>query len=248
MELNSTWADFQTNLKEIKGDMAGFRGVHAVRKIPLYEVHCHPFYKDYAHLTYNNHTRINIDTWRYAMNHSPHGYYDRAEYYYKDGYQLNDVFTSASMMKCNHHYFHYNYLAKRDIRDFDLIVELGGGCGDMAKFIRNMGYKNKYVIIDLPEVSSIQKYNLHGYNIDLTNEPVDNDLDNVLFISTWGISECPVEWRNEVLNRLKPTNWLIAYQRKFEGIDNEAYFKDFDGARFNFPVLSWDGGSEYILK
>jgi hypothetical protein len=55
MELNSTWADFQTNLKEIKGDMAGFRGVHAVRKIPLYEVHCHPFYKDYAHLTYNNH-------------------------------------------------------------------------------------------------------------------------------------------------------------------------------------------------
>lgn len=248
MELNKTWVNFQKNLKAIKGNIAGFRGSASVRNIPLYEVWCHPFYKDYAHSIYNSHTRINIDDWKLAMTHSPHGYYLQSEYYYHDSYQLNDILTSASMMKCNHHYFHYNYLANNDIRDFDHIVELGGGCGDMAKFIRNMGYKNKYTIIDLPEVLSIQKYNLTGLDIELTSEPISSSSKKILFVSTWGISECPIEWRNKVLNKLNPTNWLIAYQRQFEGIDNVEYFSEFEGERMDFPVLNWDGGSEYILK
>jgi hypothetical protein len=247
MELNNTWTDFQRNLKSVKGSMSGFRGNHTVRKIPLYEVHAHPFYKDYAHTIYNKHGRLNIDEWRLAMAHSPHGYHNSSEVYFLDGYQLNDIFTSASQMKCNHHYFHYNYLAKQDIRDFDQIVELGGGCGDMAKFIRHMGYKNQYTIIDLPSVIEIQKYNLHGFDIKFSTAPVKSEGKKVLFISTWGISECPLKWRDQVLDNLQPTNLLIAYQRNFEGIDNEAYFKNFSGIRHQFPILNWDGGSEYIL-
>lgn len=245
MELNNIWSGFQRNLKSV--NMASFRGDHTVRKIPLYEVHDHPFYKDYAHQIYNRHSRLNINEWKLAMAHSSHGYANQSEIYFRDGYQLNDIFTSASQMKCNHHYFHYNYLAKQDIRDFDQIVELGGGCGDMAKFIRQMGYKNKYTIIDLPAVLEIQKYNLNGFNITFSSAPVKSEGKKVLFISTWGISECPIKWRDQVLDNLQPTNLLIAYQRNFEGIDNEAYFKNFNGVRYQFPILNWDGGSEYIL-
>ncbi len=48
MEVNNTWAGFRKQLIQTQGNMAGFRGNHAVRKIPLYEVHAHPFYIDYA--------------------------------------------------------------------------------------------------------------------------------------------------------------------------------------------------------
>lgn len=248
MKVNNTWTRFRKQLNQTSGNMAGFRGNDAVRKIPLYEVHAHPFYIDYAHRMYENQTRITAPEWKLAMSHSVHGYVGMHKYYFLDSFKLNDIITSASQMKCNHHYFHYNFLAKQDIRDFDHIVELGGGCGDMAKFIRYMGYKNKYTIIDLPEVLPIQEYNLNGLDINLTTEPVKGGTGKVLFISTWGMSECPIEWRDKVISTVKPTNWLIAYQREFEGIDNEDYFSGLEGKRWDFPTLSWDGGSQYILK
>ena len=111
-----------------------------------------------------------------------------------------------------------------------------------------MGYQNKYTIIDLPEVLPIQEFNLTGLNINLTSEPVKGGNGKTLFISTWGMSECPIEWRDKVISTVNPTNWLIAYQREFEGIDNKEYYKSYVGKRWEFPSLSWDGGSEYILK
>ena len=248
MEISNTWDRFKNHLEEIKGNLAGFRGYNIVRDIPLYEVHHHPFYIDYAYKIYNSHTRIDIKNWKLSMTHSPHGYYLMEKSYHFDSFKLNDILTSASMMKCNHHYFKYQSLAKQEFKNFDHIVELGGGCGDMAKFIRNMGYKQKYTIIDLPEVLPILEFNLYGYNIDLTTKPVASNDKSILFISTWGISECPIKWRDEVLNTLNPTNWLIAYQREFENIDNAKYFQQLEGIREDFPVLNWDGGSEYILK
>ena len=64
MELNNTWSGFQRNLKSV--DMVSFRGDHTVRKIPLYEVHDHPFYKDskfnyinkFNTIEYSNHYRL----------------------------------------------------------------------------------------------------------------------------------------------------------------------------------------------
>mgnify|MGYP003683904837 FL=1 len=113
METNNTWNNFRSQLKGIKGNLKSFRGSYPVRKIPLYEVHHHPFYVDYAYKIYNKHTRANVKEWKLSMVHSPRGYHGHAEYYYKDSFQLNDIITSASMMKCNHHYFKYNYLAQQ---------------------------------------------------------------------------------------------------------------------------------------
>jgi hypothetical protein len=31
-------------------------------------------------------------------------------------------------------------------------------------------------------------------------------------------------------------------------VDNEKYFKDFEGVREKIPWIHWDGGSKYILK
>lgn len=250
MEQLNTWNGFKVRLKNLtnKGLLPQFKGIDIIRQIPLFEVHSHPFYIDYAHECYTKMGRINIHKWKFAMAHSSRGYLNHSDYYAKDSYKLNDFIVSAATMKSNHHYYHYNYLANQDILEMDHIVELGGGCGDMAMFIRNLGYQGKYTIIDLPEVLPIQNYALDGYNIELTSQAVKSNSNKILFISTWGISECPISWRNEVLDTLQPTNWLIAYQSRFEDIDNEEYFNGLSGVRYDFPAISWDGGSKYILK
>ena len=147
-------------------------------------------------------------------------------------------------------FYKYNFLTGKNILDYKHIVELGGGVGDFAKFVINLGYKGSYTIIDLPELFKVQKFNLNGYDVNYTSKPVINNFDSedVLFISTWALSECPLGWRKEILDALKPKNWLITYQRNFEGVNNEVYFKNWAGKRLDIPYLWWDGGSEYILK
>jgi len=218
-----------------------------VRKIPLYEVHHYDGYLEFAKEIYKIQNSSFFHSWKYAMTMDKVGYCDCPMYFFNESVRFYDINTSTSNLKCNHHYYTYNLNTKKDILDFDRIVELGGGLGDMAKFIRNMGFRGEYIIIDLPEVIELQKQNLNGYDIQFTTESVDY-LENTLFVSTWALSECPLDWRNEVINKLNPENYLITYQGSFDGISNRDYFKSWDGIEIGIPWLPWDGGSYYLLK
>jgi len=241
------WNDFIRQISEDSNGVSSFRGMGIVRGIPLYEVNPYNGYLDYAKKIYEFQSDEFMNTWKFAMTNDPRGYLGYPTHFIEDSVRVYDINSSTTNIKCNHHYYTYNLNTKKDILDFDRIVELGGGCGDMAKFIRNMGFRGEYIIIDLPEILKIQDYNLHGYDVELTTSTIPYK-DSTLFISTWALSECPMDWRHKVISELNPQNYLITYQQNFEGISNEEYFKDWNGIRIDIPWIPWDGGSKYLLK
>jgi len=250
LHLHSEWEQAVNYLKSQYNffkNLSSFRGWDSVVRIPLYEVHCYKGYLDYAREIYNSLKGDTLETWKFSMYHSPQGYLSDIFRFNDHKISLFDIITNPYNIKSNHHYFKYQSLTGKNILKFDYIVELGGGCGDFAKFILNMGYKNEYTIIDIPEIIPFQKYNLSGYNVNFTSSPV-NYKPNTLFISTWGISECPLSWRKEILDKLSPESYLITYQSFFEDMSNETYFQNFKGIRENIPWVPWDGGSKYLLN
>ena len=250
LHLHSEWDQAASYIKsqyQLNKDLNSFRGWDSISRIPLYEVHLYEEYLDYAKEIYNSLEDGILDIWKLAMTHSPQGYFSDTFTFDKHSINLFDIITNPYNIKNNHHYFKYQSLTGKNILEFDHIVELGGGCGDFAKFIFNMGYKNEYTIIDIHEIHPIQKFNLSGHKVNFTTSPIDYK-PNTLFISTWGLSECPFSWRNEILNRLAPESYLITYQSFFEDISNETYFQDFEGIREDIPWIHWDGGSKYLLN
>lgn len=156
-----------------------------------------------------------------------------------------------------HHCYHIkNFEEKNEtsVNNFDFVFEFGGGYGSMCRLFNNLNYNGKYLIFDLPAFSAIQKYYLKSLNLNVIDEedffnPLSkgvlcisdieklkvilnkiNTLDDInsLFIATWSISETPLELRNDVIPLVeKFDSFLIAYQSKFQTIDNIKYFNDF---------------------
>lgn len=153
-----------------------------------------------------------------------------------------------------HHLFHicqYEEITKRDINEYDFIVEFGGGYGNLSKIIRMNGFKGRYIIFDFRHFNLLQYYYLNtlGFKASFENNDdtyLESDiekfkeflknlpLDNSLLIATWSFSETPIEFRKTLENYFKSfNNYLIAYQHKFNEVNNVEYFDDFFKARNN---------------
>ena len=146
-----------------------------------------------------------------------------------------------------HHIFHLIKLInlnKKNLNEYDLIIEFGGGYGSFCRLSKLYNYKNDYLIFDFNEVNIMQFYYLkHFYKdieinkkskISLISEIKDlNTLLNnfyidkkILFISHWAISETPLKTREEIFDitdKLK-INYFIAFQEKFLNVNNSKYF------------------------
>lgn len=262
LETNKTYDDLMVKLKKEFNDLEDkrcWRDVNIIQRMPFFETKFHPEYYGYAAEIYwwlkgvkgkkNNKFKNDFDKWYMAMTPDASAFANILNYK-KFTWPLGDLLTSTWMIKSNHHYYRYFTLTGKDINDFDKIVEVGGGCGDMCKFINLMGFKGEYVIVDLPQVQEIQKRNLRDFhNVTWTTKAVKKDSKKkTLFISTWALSELTLAWREELVDALKPDNYLITYQREFEDIDNEKWFSGWEGYREELPWIKWDGGSSYIIK
>jgi hypothetical protein len=152
-----------------------------------------------------------------------------------------------------HHAYHlsiYENISKKKILDHETIVEFGGGYGSMCRLIYQMGFKGNYIIYDFEHFNLIQNYYLKSINLKLKLKTVNNFLplkkdkniylvscisllkkilnkkNNTLFLSTWGFSETPICTRDLFKNIINSSNSvLIAFQKKFNDIDNFKYFK-----------------------
>ena len=118
------------------------------------------------------------------------------------------------------------------------IVEFGGGYGNFCRLTFSLGYSKEYDIIDFPEMHSIQGHYLkHALpertiekNVsfcsieDVANKSFNNEKS--LFMATFSLNETPIEVREQVEPLIKNFDYLFfAYNRKFDGIDNLAYFE-----------------------
>ena len=129
--------------------------------------------------------------------------------------------TSANRAHHSCHLAYFYKLAGKHFWYADTIVEFGGGYGSMARIIRRMNPQTTYIIVDLPELLSLQYVYLGSLegadeiHIITSNEDVvvtgkvnlisselllagKFELNCDAFISTWALTECPEYIQNFV--------------------------------------------------
>jgi len=262
-KIHESWEENITDISRKIINITNYRVENSITMIPLWAVNEVQEYTKYAEYIDENYENIMeqlsqnanvikrpVDKiqWLFSMFPEPRGFSRFPQMFFNEIRQkIGSIETAFPNVISSHHFFRYLELTGKSPLSYSRVVELGGGLGDLSIFFRNMGYNGRYIIYDLPEISKLQKLPLCGYNIELTNE-IPNYEENTLFISTWGLSECPLPLREAVLKILRPENWLIIYQREFAEYDNELYFSNWEGSRYDMSYIRWDGGSEMICK
>ena len=219
-----------------------YREIIAINSIPLFETQIIPEMVDLAEKMI---TAQSSAIWLNAMRHVPRGFtpgnVDIERHFTT---KLTDGFaTNAWNLRSNEHYDTYQNITGNTINKFSRIVELGGGCGDFCRFVRDMGFNGEYIIWDLPMVSRIQQVALADLDVYYTQH-VPRPAPLTLFVATWSLSETPLEFRENLVKKLNPNNYLICYQHEFGELDNTAYFSEWQGRQ----ALMYDQKSSYLCQ
>lgn len=168
-----------------------------------------------------------------------------------------DTTTSCNLVHHAYHVAQFEKFSGEIASDFDYVFEFGGGYGSMCRLFFKLGFKGRYLIVDLPAFSALQEYFLKSVGIRvLTREEFLNggsgvlctsDIDNLddliggkkkLFLATWSISESPLFIREKILGKHSRAfdAYLMAFQPKFEDVDNAEFFEKFC---LGLPDYSW---------
>jgi putative sugar O-methyltransferase len=179
-----------------------------------------------------------------------------------------------------HHAYHIaQFEEKTNIaaKNIDFIFEFGGGYGSICRLFYKLDFNKKYVIFDLPHFSALQSYYLKSLGIpvysltefkeaksgvlcisdieELKQVLIDSSqIENTksLFIATWSISETPIDFIETILPLISKFNlFLIAYQNRFEEVDNTTYFKQYTENKSDTNWCHWEipylKGSNYLI-
>lgn len=152
--------------------------------------------------------------------------------------------TSMNAIHQTYHIAKFMTFSKKQLRDYDIIFEFGGGYGRICKVCCDLGFNGNYIIYDFPEMHRLQRHYLGGSNINsvmychkenLSGINIEKFKDKkVLFISTWALSEAPLNVRYGMHGIFKATDsFLFAFQKEFEGIRNLNYFNFLGDYSFN---------------
>jgi hypothetical protein len=150
--------------------------------------------------------------------------------------------SSGNRIHHANHLMAWEAFANAKVGDLRSVLEFGGGYGGMAALAHSLGFRGRYYIYDLPELSALQEFFLRSNGIDAgppasglgvsclsdyaALEPLSQPGKLDLFIATWSLSETPIPFRRDLLGRLRPRYWLIAYQENFQAYDNDAFFRE----------------------
>ena len=180
-----------------------------------------------------------------------------------------------------HHAYHlatFEQVTGISTPEVDIIFEFGGGYGSMCRLTHKSSFKGRYLIFDLPHFSALQNYYLSSMEIHVDNnfsphsskngvacisdieklQEILSDkypsdlLENSMFIATWSFSEIPLGLRSKFLSFIsKFSFFLIAYQDKFEEINNIEFFnswiKSQDHIKWHKLPIQHLKGSNYLI-
>lgn len=195
------------------------------------------------------------------------------------GYPIPYIFYRRSSGNLIHHAYHLAQFEDKSgvkVDHIDVVVEFGGGYGSMCRLFYKAGFSGKYVIFDLKPFSLIQRYYLRTIGLQirpisefstaengvfcitdieefrtfLTNCRLNSD--RAMFVATWSISETPLDFREIILSLVSDfAHYLIAYQNRFEEVDNEAFFGHWMANKRNTSWHHWKithiPGSYYLV-
>lgn len=168
-----------------------------------------------------------------------------------------DTTTSCNLVHHAYHVAQFEEFSEETVPHFDFVFEFGGGYGSMCRLFFNLGFKGRYLIVDLPAFSALQEYFLKSVGVRvLTKDQFINGESGVLcvsdinelgelagykkslFLATWSISESPLFVREKILGKYSNSfdAYLVAFQPKFEDVDNAIFFEEL---RANHPHYSW---------
>ena len=170
---------------------------------------------------------------------------------------LSPYYVLSSPLLIQHGYHMVRLL---EATDFDLararlVVEFGAGYGGFFRLLRNLGYRDRYVICDLPVMRALQRFYLRNLFPAEPDSGPPHNLNWVsgnaaaalaqetaahspsLFVATWSLSETPLALRDEIAAALGGFSYILcAYQRAFGGCDNVSYFKALEA---RMPQFTW---------
>ena len=160
-------------------------------------------------------------------------------------------FTSGNKIFQTFHLMKFYEYTEYDVRNYDFILEFGGGYGNMCEMFNRIRKNKYYIIFDTPEVNLLQYYYLKrnkikvGFGMKNKNKVLlINSLHELkkiiskhrnkkkLFIANWSLSETPLLFRNEMKFIFEAFDFqLISFQNKFENVNNLKYFESLN--KFN---------------
>jgi hypothetical protein len=145
-----------------------------------------------------------------------------------------------------------------DLAGLRLVVDFGAGYGSFFRLLRNLGYRERYLIWDLPVMCALQRFYLRNvFPTGPGGQPPGNlewlisgdpgapgtvarqcsDHPASLFIATWSLSETPLAVRERIAPALAGfSHILCAYQRVFGEHDNVKYFESLEKS---LPAFAW---------
>ena len=148
------------------------------------------------------------------------------------------LYLKSSGNRINH-VFHLNILEnelkinlKKKIKT---VFEFGAGYGCMARIFSKINKNIKYICFDTSYVNLLQFYYLKHNNLNVGFKKSNNFflmsniknkvIKNDLFIANWSLSETPINFRKKFFPNIFNSKYiLIAFQEKFEEINNLKYF------------------------
>jgi hypothetical protein len=143
-----------------------------------------------------------------------------------------------------------------DLSALQLVVDFGAGYGSFFRLLRNLGYRQRYLIWDLPVMCALQRFYLRNlFPTGPAGQPPGNlewltsgdaavpaavgrhcaAHQPSLLVATWSLSETPLAVRERVAPTLAGfTHVLCAYQRRFGEHDNVQYFQSLERSLTGF--------------
>ncbi len=161
--------------------------------------------------------------------------------------------TSPLLMQHGYHLVRLLESTDFDLSRIRLVFEFGGGYGSFFRLLRNLGYRNRHLICDLPPMCALQRFYLRNVfptgpqgeappNLEWLSDGAARAMakqitEPALFVATWSLSEVPQAVRDEIAALLPQFDYILcAYQRSFGGYDNTRYFTSLERS---LPQFTW---------
>jgi hypothetical protein len=165
--------------------------------------------------------------------------------------------SSPLLMQHGYHLVRLLEATDLDLSKLRLVVDFGAGYGSFFRLLRNAGYRERYLIWDLPVMCALQRFYLRNVfptgparqppgNLEwlVSGDPSADAVSGYcavhqpsLFIATWSLSETPLAVRERIAPALAGfSHVLCAYQRRFGAHDNVQYFQALEKS---LPVFDW---------
>jgi hypothetical protein len=173
---------------------------------------------------------------------------------------VNPHYPLSSPLLVQHGYHLVRLLETTDLDPsaLKLVVDFGAGYGSFFRLLRNLGYRERYLIWDLPVMCALQRFYLRNvFPTGPGGQPPGNlewltsgdpaataavarhcaEHQPSLFIATWSLSETPLAVRERIAPTLAGFRYILcAYQRSFGEYDNVKYFQALEQS---LPGFHW---------